>query len=312
MPKPGILVFAEPGDRKTAIEVAQKLERRGFPHVVCPYDYAVPQGDWISGISEVYDSLSLCTAILQATKTLIVESGITVTYMRHPADLAGAASFNHEISDGRYLLGLGTSHDSILERFGIQPQKPLAHMRDYVERIHAAAPRQPLPPILIGALRRKMTHLAGEIAEGALGGNWPLSYVPELRKEIPAAKRDTFRLENIAPIWITNDRDEGLAFVRRFLGLHMRLPNYTSFFIEAGYEEEARRGMAAVEADDTAAIDASISERMADDIGIFGSVPQIRDKVEAWQAAGVTLTVSTLYTSPDQPDAIMRVAKMFD
>ena len=308
--KPGVLVSAQPGERRAAIEVAQQLDRQGFDHILCPYDWAVPEGDWVDSIAEVYDSLSLCTAILQATNAITVGSGISITYMRHPADLAGAASFNHEISGGRFRLGLGTGHEAILAPFGIAWQKPLGHMRGYVEQLRAAGRGQPLPPIWVAALRRKMTRLAGEIAEGTLGANLPLSYAPSLQQELPEAKRAAFTFANIAPIWINEDRDEGLAFVRRFLALHMALPNYTGFFTEAGYGEEVQRAQAALAAGDQSAVEAAISERMAEDVGIFGSRTQMRDKIAAWQAAGVTLTVSTLWASEYQPDAVARVAAL--
>ena len=51
---------------------------------------------------------------------------------------------------------------------------------------------------------------------------------------------------------------------------------------------------------------------MAEDIGIFGTPSQVREKVDAWEAAGVTLTVSTLLTIKNQPEAVRRVAAMFD
>ena len=310
MVKPGLLVSAEPGERKAAVEVAQELERMGFPRVLCPYDYAVPEGDWISGISEIYDSMSLATAILQVTNEIEVGTAITLTYTRHPADLAGAASFNHEISDGRFILGLGTSHDGILERFGIEPEKPVTHMRRYIERLHEASPDQPMPPIHIAALRQRMTKLATEVADGAINGNLPLSYVPELLKVIPDSVRDTFVFANAAPMYINEDYDEGLAFLRRFIGLHMNLPNYTGFFTDAGYGEEVEQAQVAVKAGDQRAVEAAVSERMAADIGIFGTRSQINEKVEAWQDAGVTLTVSTLYTSKDQPKATMQAASL--
>ena len=312
MLKPGFIVAAEPGARKAAIEVACELERRGFPHVLCPYDYGLPEGEWVANIAELYDALSLSTAIVQATNEIRVGTGISVTYLRHPADVAGAASFNHEISDGRFVLGLGTGVDEILRRFDIQLERPLAHMRRYLERLHAAAPHQPLPPIHIAAVRRRMIHLAAEIADGALGANWALSDMPTLVKEIPAEKRQRFVLGNVAPIWITDERAEGLAFVRRFLGLHMGLASFRAYFAEAGYEDEARRALAAIEAGDRAGVEAAISERMAEDIGIFGTPSQVREKVEAWEAAGVTLTVSTLLTIKNQPEAVRRVAAMFD
>ena len=310
MAKPGVLVSAEPGDRKAAVEVAQELERLGFPRVLCPYDYAVPEGDWISGISEIYDSMSLCTAILQATTDLEVGTAITLTYTRHPADLAAAASFNHEISGGRFILGLGTSHDDILRRFGIEPEKPLSHMRRYIEQLRAAAPNQPLPPIHIAALRRRMTRLAAEIADGAINANLPLSYVPELLEVIPESKGDTFVFANAAPIWIDEDRHEGLAFLRRFIGAHMNLPNYTALFTDAGYGDEVKRAVAAVKDGNQVGVEAAISDRMAADIGIVGTRSQMREKIEAWQDAGVTLTVSTLYASKHQPEATRQVAEL--
>ena len=310
MAKPGIMVAAQPGERRAAIELAQQLDRQGFDHILCPYDWAVPKGDWVGAISEVYDALSLCSAILQATNEITVGSGISITYMRHPADLAGAASFNHEVSGGRFRLGLGTGHAAILKPFGITWEKPLGHIRDYVQQLRAASRGQPLPPIWIAALRRQMTRLAGEIAEGALGANVPLSHVAALQQEIPDAKRAQCTFANIAPIWINEDRDEGLAFVRRFLALHMPLPNYTAFFTEAGYGEEVQRAQAALADGDHAAVEAAISERMAEDIGIFGSRSQMHDKIEAWQAAGVTLTVSTLWASEHQPAAVARVAAL--
>lgn len=312
MSKPGIILAAEPGHRRAAIIAARELERRGFPHLLCPYDYGLPEGEWISNITEAYDALSLSTAILQATHAIHVGTGITVTYMRHPADVAAAASFNHEISNGRFTLGLGSGVDEFLLRFGVQPERPLAHMRSYVERLRASASRQPLPPILIAAVRPRMIRLACEIADGPLGANWALSSMPAILEAIPAERRGHVTVGNVAPAWITDDRGEGLAFMRRFLGLHMRLANFRSYFAEAGYESEAARALAAIEAGDDAGVEAAISERMADDIGIFGTRSQIRDKVEAWQAQGVTLTISTLLTIKNQPEAVLRASELFD
>ena len=312
MQKPGVLFGAEPGHRKAAIAAACELERQGFPHLFCPYDYGLPEGDWISNIAEVYDALSLSSAILQATHEMRVGTGISVTYMRHPADVAAAASFNHEVSDGRFLLGLGPGANEFLERFDIQPERPLPHMRRYVERVRAAASRQPLPPILVAAVRPQMIRLAFEIADGPLGANWALSHMSALLNEVPAELRQGSEIHNIAPIWISDDRAEGLAFMRRFLGLHMQLANFRAYFAAAGFVDEVQRVEAALATGDTTAVEAAISERMADDIGIFGTRSQIHDKVDAWQDAGVTLTVSTLLTIKNQPEAVLRVADLFD
>ena len=307
MEKPGFILSAPPGQRKAIIEVAQELERRGFPHVLCPHEYARPHD-----AQAPYDCLSLCTALAQATQTIRIVSGVAVTYTRPPADMAAAASFNHEISDGRFMLGLGSGYKTVLERFGIKTDQPIPHMRRYVEELRAAATEQPLPPILIAALRRRMAALAGEIGDGLIGGNWALSRVPVTLASIPAPQRDRLIIANVAPVYLCDDRAEGLAFMRRLCAAFVRIPTYAAYFSEAGYQEEVERAQSAFATGTSEAADA-ISERMADDIGIFGPPNDIRDRVEAWRASGVNwLTLSTLYPIRDRAAAVIRVAKIFD
>lgn len=307
MEKPGFILSAPPGQRKAIIEAAQELERRGFPHVLCPHEYARPHE-----AQAPYDCLSLCTALAQATQTIRIVSGVAVTYTRPPADMAAAASFNYEISDGRFMLGLGSGYKTVLERFGIKTEPPIPHMRRYVEDLRAAATEQPLPPILLAALRRRMAALAGEIGDGLIGGNWALSRVPVTLASIPAPQRNRLIIANVAPVYLCDDRAEGLAFMRRLCAAFVRIPTYAAYFSEAGYQEEVERAQSAFATGTSEAADA-ISERMADDIGIFGPPNDIRDRVEAWRAAGVNwLTLSTLYPIRDRAAAVIRVATIFD
>ena len=307
MEKPGFILSAPPGQRKAIIEVAQELERRGFPHVLCPHEYARPHD-----AQAPYDCLSLCTALAQATQTIRIVSGVAVTYTRPPADMAAAASFNHEISDGRFMLGLGSGYKTVLERCGIKTDQTIPHMRRYGEELRAAETEQPLPPILIAALRRRMVALAGEIGDGLIGGNWALSRVPVTLASIPAPQRDRLIIANVAPVYLCDDRAEGLAFMRRLCAAFVRIPTYAAYFSEAGYQEEVERAQSAFATGTSEAADA-ISERMADDIGIFGPTNDIRDRVEAWRAAGVNwLTLSTLYPIRDRAAAVIRVVKIFD
>ena len=156
-----------------------------------------------------------------------------------------------------------------------------------------------------------MTQLAIEVADGAINANVPLSYVPELTKLIPESKRGSFVFANAVPTYINEDREEGLAFLRRFIGAHMNLPNYTAFFTDAGYGNEVEQAQVAVKAEDQAGIEAAISDRMGRRHRyMWDSVCRCWNKIEAWQEAGVTLTVSTLYTSKDQPKATRQLAAL--
>ena len=319
MPKPGFLFSAAPGQRKAMIAVAQELDRRGFSTIYCTHGAggSIPPGQaHIARPYEIpapYDALGQCLMLAQATERITIASGIAVTYTRHPTEMVATANLIHEISGGRFILGLGPGHDAILERFGYRPQKPLGHMRRYVEALRAAAADRPLPPIVFSALRKKMVRLAGELVEGVAWANAARSHMAESLKEVPAEKREGFLVGNLAPAYVSEDRGEALAAVRRGLSNYMTLPNYQRYFIEAGYEEEVERGRAALEADSQPALEASISERMAEDIAVFGTASEVRGQVEAWEAAGVNqMCLSTLFHSKDQAKAVMQVAAAFD
>lgn len=298
MEKPGFTLTGVPGHRKALIETARELDRRGFPHVYCP-----SRGD----------GLGLCLAIAQATGRMMIGSGIANIYLRHPSDVAETAMLIDEISDGRFRLGLGVSHPTANEPLNVSVGKPLGDMRTYVERIRQAAADQPFPPIVIAALRRKMTQLAGQIAEGVLWAQAALSHMPASLQQIPAEKMASLIVGNLAPCAVSDDRPLALGAIQRGLRLYMALPNYQNYFIEAGYEEEVERARAAVAAHDNAALLNSVSERMAGDIGLFGTAAQVREKVEAWREAGVQdITLGAISTTGNQARAIEEVAAIFD
>lgn len=297
MQKPGITLVALAGSRTATIEAAQELERRGFPHVYCP---------------SLNDGIGLTLAIALRTQRLIVGTGIANIYARHPSEMAAAGAFIHEVSGGRFHLGLGVSHIPTLEQLEVPFGKPVADMRNYVAAMRKSAGDQASPPIVLAALRKQMTRLAGEVAEGALWANAALSHMAESLKEIPAAKRDSFIVGNLAPCAVSDDRAAALGAIRRALRLYMTLPNYQNYFIEAGYREEVERGRAALAAGDKEGVLSAISERMADDTSLFGTANQVREKMEAWRAAGVNwLTLSCYSATGNQPQAVQEVTAIF-
>ncbi len=321
MEKPGFLFFALPGQGKAMIEAARALDERGFPHIYCPQGSAaaITSSDAEERVVRPYlggswtDGLTHALALGMATKRMTIGSGIEVTYTRHPHEMLGIANYINEVCDGRFVLGLGTGHSEILQRFNYPLEKPLGHMRRYMEDLRAAAVGQPVPRIIFSALRKKMVRLAGELVDGAIWANCVRSHLPVSLKEIPADKRDTFIVANLTPAYVSDDRNEALAAVRLTLTNYMTLTNYQNYFIEAGYEEEVQRARAAIDADDHAGVAAAVSEKMADDIAVFGTPAQVREKVEAFQAAGVNqICLSTLFHSQNQAEAVMKIAAVFD
>ena len=321
--KPGFLFYAVPGQRKSMIAAAEELDRRGFPFIYCNHGSArvLPAGQEAkqSGVVRTYigtavtDGLSHCLAIAMRTKQITIGTGIEVTYTRHPVEMLGVANYINEVSDGRFILGIGPGHNEILTQWNYPIEKPLAHMRRYAQELREVATGQPIPAVIFSVLRNGMLRLAGELADGAIWANAVLSYLPTALKEVPAEKRDSFIVANLAPCYVSEDRAEALAAVRVALTNYLTLTNYQRYFTEAGYGKEVEQAKAAIATNDHAAIAAAVSERMADDICLYGSAADVREKFEAFQAAGVNqMCVSTLFHSDDQAEAILRVADAFD
>jgi hypothetical protein len=71
----------------------------------------------------------------------------------------------------------------------------------------------------------------------------------------------------------------------------VKLPNYQSYWMEAGYVEEMTAVRAAVARRDDAAVQAAMSERWLGDVTLHGSAKTIRDGVDAWRATGVRTVI---------------------
>ncbi|MEB8337123.1 LLM class flavin-dependent oxidoreductase [Streptomyces endophyticus] len=142
------------------------------------------------------------------TERMLLGSGIIQLATRTPAAIARAAITLSNISEGRFLLGLGPSGPQVIEGLhGVPFARPLARMRETVEIVRMAATGEklayegreftlPMPggdarpmrlsmraehelPIYLATLSPKMLRLTGEVADGWLG----TSFVPEGAKE---------------------------------------------------------------------------------------------------------------------------------
>ena len=139
MPMPAVSLAAVPGKRARALEMAVEIERRGFTGIYCP---------------SLGDALGLCTSLAHVTSTIRFGTSIEPIYLRHPSSMASTASYIHEVSEGRFDLGLGVSHGPVHERLQLDVGRPLSDMREYVGAMRSAGERiGELPPIVLATLR---------------------------------------------------------------------------------------------------------------------------------------------------------------
>lgn len=189
--------------------------------------------------------------------------------------------------------------------------KPLSDMREYVGTMRAAGEQMGgLPPVVLATLRDKMVGLSVEAGDGAVWANASRSRMAHSLSLVPAERLAAgFWVGNMIPTVIDDDLEAARARNRKTLAGYVALPNYRNYWIEAGYEAEMQAAKAAIDAGDTDALIAAMTDRWLDDCTLSGPAGRVRDGVEAWFAAGVTPIVVPSSTSGGQAKAI---TELFD
>lgn len=272
---PALSLAAVPGRRRRTVELISEIENRGFTGIFCP---------------SLGDSMGLCLSIAHHTSQLEFGTSVQPIYFQAPSALASSAAYLHEISEGRFRLGIGVTHGPVHDRLGISVGKPLADTRDYVADMRAAGENMGgLPPITLATLRDKMVALSVEIAEGAVWANASRSRMAHSLAAIPDERIDAgFYVGNMIPTVIDDDVEAAANRNRATLKGYVALPNYRNYWKEAGYEEEMTAVEAALEAKDGDAVLAAMSDAWLSDCTLYGPVGRVREGVEAWFEAGVT------------------------
>jgi alkanesulfonate monooxygenase SsuD/methylene tetrahydromethanopterin reductase-like flavin-dependent oxidoreductase (luciferase family) len=271
--KPALTLIAMPGRRRQMIDLCREAERRDFDGIYVPS----PMGN-----------MSMCEALSWQTEKIKFATSIVPIYQRTMIDFCQSAAMMHEVSGGRFSLGIGIAHGPSYVRMGVTPGKPLSDTRSFIEKFRAETSFGPLPPIIVAALRKKMVALAGELAEGVVFANVCRSTIQQSLAELPAAKRKSgFFIGNMIPTCISDDVEAAKAVNRRTLTRYAGLPNYRNYWKEAGYVEEMtaiEKALAEGRNDD---VPKYLTDKWLSDNTLFGSATQVRDGVAAWRDAGV-------------------------
>src|SRR3954454_12275549 len=163
--------------------------------------------DFWSGETNGPDGFTPLALSAAWTERARLGTGIVGVFQRGPALLAQEAAALADASRGRFVLGIGSSSDRIVEGWnGIPFEKPLSKVAETLEFLRLAfagdrtatgfkleaAPAEPLP-IVLAALRGKMLELAVEKADGAFTNFLPLEGLPKVAGRLEGAK-DGFEL----------------------------------------------------------------------------------------------------------------------
>jgi len=250
-------------------------------------------------------------------------TAIVPAYTRAPACMAQSVATMADAAPGRFVFGIGSSSNVIVERWnGLEFTEPYRRVRDVVRFLRAALGGDKVtlrtdsfevkgfrlaitpehaPPILIAALREGMLRLAGREADGAII-NWlsPTDVGAVARIVHDAA--DGEPREIVARIFVCpSENTEIVRQAAKFaIAAYLNVPVYAAFHDWLGRGEMLSPMWAAWKAGDRKAALAAIPDQLVDELVVHGSPAHCRERIGEYFANGVT--TSALAILPLDPE----------
>lgn len=295
---PALSVVASPGKRQLILSLAQEAEARGFPALACP---------------TLGSALGLCVSLAHVTKDIRFFTAIQGIYGTSGGEIGSLAAHIHEVSDSRFALGLGVSHEPMVKRLGVDMGPPLSDMRAFVDGMRDNEKYSgTLPPIYLAAMRNRMLDLALEIGQGSLWANASYRYASKQVLRVPRDRgNEGFYLANMIPTVIDSDRAAAAAINRKTMAVYVRLPNYRNYWKAAGYVEEMEAIEAAISSGNRNDHAALMSDEWLADCTLFGTPNDVRDGLERWYDIGIQPIAVMSSTSGGQVKAINELFALF-
>ncbi|MCU1354340.1 MAG: F420-dependent oxidoreductase, family [Acidimicrobiales bacterium] len=247
------------------------------------------------------DAMGVLTAVGVHVPRIELGTAVVPTFPRHPVVMATQALTVQSASGGRFSLGIGLSHQWVVENmFGYPFDKPVRHMREYLEVLGpliregsvkydgetlqvevsvAVAGASPCP-ILVAALGEQMLKVAARLADGTvtwMTGPATLAEhtVPTIVAEAEKAGKGAPRIVSALPLAVTDDPDGARAKAAKIFQMYGMLPSYRAML--------DREGAAGPE-----------------DVAIVGSAEEVRAGIQRMADAGVTDFVAVEFND-DEP-----------
>ena len=273
----------------------REAAEQGFP------SYWMPQ---IFGM----DALTAIAVAAKNVPNIRVGTSVVPTYPRHPMVLAQQALTTQSVIGGRLELGIGLSHQPVVEgMWGISFDKPVRHMSDYLSiltpllndrrvsfkgesvigRGEITPPPADAPPVLVAALGPQMLRLAGRLADGTI--TWMTGpetirtlTAPTISEAAEEAGRPAPQVAMGLPVCVTSDVDAARERADRDYAIYGQLPSYRAMLDREGAATPA-------------------------DVAIIGDAGEVADRIRALADCGVTTFAASAFGSSDELAATREV-----
>jgi alkanesulfonate monooxygenase SsuD/methylene tetrahydromethanopterin reductase-like flavin-dependent oxidoreductase (luciferase family) len=208
------------------------------------------------------ENFSMMGAISSKTKNQKIGSSIINIYSRSPSTIAMGAATIDSLSNGRLILGLGTSSIPIVESFhGNKFEKPLQRMKEYVEIIRLVLsgkqinydgeifklnnfkllikPQRNKIPIYVAAINKKMVNLAWSIGDGVIFYLRPLNEMKETISKMQSKKKIDVTCQLIT--CVSEDSEEAVQRAKKTIAFYISVGKiYREFLANNGYLSETK------------------------------------------------------------------------
>ncbi len=286
--------------------------------------------DLWSAESNGYDGFTPLALASVWAPTLRLGIAIIPVYTRGPATLAMCAGSLAAAAPGRFVLGIGTSSNVIVEKWNSTPfAAPYAKTRDTIDFLKKAMTGEkvsetyetfkvegfrmgftpPVPPtVLLAALRPGMLELAGRACDGAITNWLGPDDVPAVAKALAegAPGKELAARIFVAP---TDDVDMARAVGRFAIAAYLTVPVYRAFHEWLGRGELMAPMQEAWAAGDRKAALAAIPDELVDDLVVHGAPGACRERIGEYVANGITSPVlAVLPVGVDAATAVRELA----
>jgi len=301
-------------------DAIQRLEKLGYT-------------DLWSAEAMGHDAFTPLVLASQWAPSMRLGTAIIPAYTRGPALMASTVASMVDTAPGRFVLGVGSSSNVIVENWnGIPFDEPYKRVRDTVAFLRAALTGEKVtndydtfsvkgfrlgvrleeqPPIMIAALREGMLKLAGRMGDGAIINWLSAEDVAKVTAIVHDAANGAPR-EMVARLFVapTEDREAVLEQGRRAIAAYLNVPVYKAFHEWMGRTPAMEESWGLWAEGDRKGSLAAIPESVVDELIISGSIDQCRNHLDRFFDNGVTTASLSIMPFPgvNVPEAIEGLA----
>lgn len=259
------------------------------------------------------ENFSMLSAVSGRTSTQKIGSSIINIYSRSPAAIAMGAVTVDTISNGRMILGLGTSSLPIVEDFhGYKFEKPLERMKEYVEIIKLVSSGKPISysgnmfnlknftllikpqresiPIYIAAVNKKMVNLTWDIGDGVIFYLRPKNEMKETISKMQSKRKIDITCQIIT--CISENSQEAIDRAKKTLAFYISVGKiYREFLAKNGFENETSNIFEEFKKSGFASNHELIPDSMLKELTISGTPEECKKQLQTFRDTGINLPI---------------------